>query len=83
MGMLELFKRMWLGWQGVAAGILFLQNGLLMSVAYFLGVGPVAIVFRLMGRTMIDRAPAQPGAATYWQPRSGKPQTMEEASRQF
>lgn len=81
--MLELFKRMWLGWQGVAAGIITTQNAVLMSVAYFVGLGPVAIVQRIAGHRNLDRAPAKPGAPTYWLPRSGKPQSMDEASRQF
>ncbi len=81
--MLELFKRMWLGWQGVAGGIITTQNAVLMSMAYFVGLGPVAIVQRIGGHQNLDRAPAKPGAATYWLPRSGKPQSMDEASRQF
>jgi hypothetical protein len=81
--MLERFKRMWLGWQGVAQGIIVLQNALLMSIAYFVGVGPVACVQRVLGKSNLDRAPADPSAPSYWQPRSGQAQTMEEARRQF
>ncbi len=81
--MLELFKRMWLRWQGVAGGILRAQNALLMTVAYFVGLGPVALVQRCAGHQNLDRAPAQPDAATYWIARSGHRQTMNEASRQF
>ena len=81
--MLELFKVMWDRWQGVAAGIMTVQNTILMGVAYILGVGPVALGFRLLGRQLIDRAPAAPGAASYWHARSGKNITMTEANRQF
>lgn len=81
--MLERFKRMWLGWQGVAKGIMWAQNALLMSVAYFVGVGPVALGYKLLGKSFIDRAPADPAALTYGLPRSGKPMTMDEAARQF
>lgn len=80
---LETFKRMWLWWQGVAKGILWAQNALIMTVAYFVGLGPVSLAFKLVGRSMIDRAPPAPGATTFWVPRSGKPQSMDEASRQF
>ncbi len=80
---LERFKRMWLGWQGVAAGILWFQNALLMTVAYVVGVGPVAVGFRLLRRPLLDRAPAVPGAKSHWVSRSGKPMTMDEAARQF
>ncbi|MSQ00370.1 MAG: hypothetical protein EXR71_00580 [Myxococcales bacterium] len=81
--MLERFKRMWLGWQGVAAGILWLQNALVMTVAYVVGVGPVALGVKLLRRSLLDRAPPVPGAASYWVARSGKPMTMDEAARQF
>ncbi len=81
--MLERFKRMWLGWQGVAKAIMWAQNALLMSVAYFVGVGPVAIAYKLVGKRFIDRAPADPNATTYGVVRDGKPMTMDEAARQF
>ncbi len=81
--MLERFKRMWLWWQGVAAGILWFQNALLMTVAYVVGVGPVAVGFRLLRRPLLDRAPAVVGAKSHWVARSGKPMTMDEAARQF
>lgn len=81
--MLELFKRMWLGWQGVAQGIITAQNAVLMAVAYFAGLGPVAVAQRVLGHQNLDRGPAQAGAPSFWVPRSGKPQTMDEASRQF
>jgi hypothetical protein len=81
--MLEGFRRIWMGWQGFARGILGVQNALLMGIAYFVGLGPVAIGFRLLGRRMLDNGPADPRASTYWIPRDGKPLTMEDASRPF
>lgn len=82
--MLETFKRLWLWWQGVAKGILWAQNALIMSVAYFAGLGPVAVGFRLVGRRpLADRGAPPVGASSYWAPRSGKAQTMDEAVRQF
>lgn len=80
---LETFKRMWLWWQGVAQGILWAQNAAVMTIAYFVGLGPVALGFRLSGRKLLDRAPPPSGAASFWVPRSGQPQTMDEAARQF
>lgn len=81
--MLELFRRMWVGWQGVAKGILAAQNFFLMAVAYFVGVGPVAVGMRLAGRKMLDTEPADPQAPTYWLPRDGAPITMDRAARPF
>lgn len=81
--MLELFRRMWVGWQGFARGILAAQNYALLGAAYFLALGPAALGFRLLGRQLLDRAPADPGATSYWTPRDGKPLTMDRAARPF
>lgn len=81
--MIELFRRMWVGWQGVARGILAAQNVVLMGIAYWIGIGPVAVALRLTGRRLLDHAPADPAAASHWQPRSGVPITMKDASRPF
>lgn len=80
---LEAFRRLWLGWNVVVRGILGAQNAVLMGVAYFVGIGPVAIGLRLMRRDLLDRGPATPGAPTYWHARDGRPMRMEDASRQF
>jgi len=80
---LELFKTMWDRWQGVAKGIMAAQNAVLMGFAYYVGLGPVALGFRITGKQLIDRAPAPPQAKSFWLPRSGKPLTMDEANRQF
>ena len=81
--MLELFKRLWIGWNDrVVRNILRAQNAVLMTVVFVLALAPVAILLRLAGRRMLDRGPA-PNSATFWQARSGKPMTMKEAARQY
>jgi hypothetical protein len=82
-GMLEAFKRMWIGWNVVVRGILVVQNGVLMGTAYLLGIGPVALVLKLFRRDLLDRGPAARGAASYWRRRDGKPIDMRGATRQF
>jgi len=81
--MLELFKRMWAGWNVGVRKLVAGQNALIMSVAYVVGLGPVALALRVGGRTMLDRAPADPSAPTYWLPRRSRASTMEEANRMF
>lgn len=81
--MLETFKRMWVAWGNVAKGILTAQNWIIMGTAYVVAIGPMSLWFRLTGRRLIDHAPADPTAKSYWQPRTGKPMTMDEAARQF
>lgn len=81
--MLELFKRTWAGWNVAVRGIVGAQNAVLMTVAYVFGIGPVALVMRVTGRSLLDRAPADPSAASHWRPRRSRSSDMHEASRMF
>lgn len=82
--MLELFKRMWVAWNEVVVrNVNTVISAVLMGVAYFAGLGPVALAFRLTGRALTDRSFGRPGAASYWLPRDGKPMDMKHAARQF
>jgi hypothetical protein len=81
--MLELFKRMWVGWNAGVRRVMGVQSAVLMGVAYFVGMGPVAIALRLTGRDLLDRGPAAKDARTYWKPRDGRPIDMDKAARQF
>lgn len=81
---LEIFKTLWLGWnERVVHSILKAQNTVLMGIVWILGLAPIAIVFRLTGRRLLDRAPPPAQAGSHWLPRAGTPMTMKEASRQF
>jgi hypothetical protein len=81
--MLEIFKRLWASWNRGVRAAARLQSEAIMTVAYVFGVGPVAITFRLMGRTLLDRGPAPDGTTTYWHPRTAGEATMKDASRPF
>jgi hypothetical protein len=81
--MLELFKRMWIGWNTGVRRVMGVQSTLLMGVAYFVGMGPVALALRLTRRDLLDRGPAPAGASTYWLKRDGKALDMNRAARQF
>ena len=81
--MLEVFKRMWIGWNVAVKGIMVVQNAVLMGVGFIFGLGPVALVLKLMGRDLLDRGPADKTARTYWSTRDRRPMDMKGASRQF
>jgi hypothetical protein len=81
--MLELFKRMWVGWNGFARRLISAQNTGIMTLAYLMGIGPVAIAMRLTGRKLLDHRPADPSAPSYWLGRDGRPMTMEQATRRY
>ena len=81
--MLELFKTLWLAWNDrVIHNILKAQNTFLMGIVWLVALAPLAILLRLAGRRLLDRAPPQQ-SASHWLPRSGQPMQMKEASRQF
>lgn len=80
---LALFKRMWLLWNRGIRGVMRLQSRVIMTVAWLLAIGPVALVFRVVGRTLLDRGPAPPGARSFWLTRPDTEATMKDASRPF
>lgn len=74
---------MWLGWNVAVRGIVTLQSHVLMSITWLVGLAPVALFFKLTGRRMLDRAPADPAAPTYRAERDARPMDMGRASRMF
>jgi hypothetical protein len=81
--LLELFRRMWLGWQRFVKGVLLVQNTVLMGFVWVFGLGPVAIGAKLVRHPFLDREPADPAAKSHWKPRDPKPMDMKAASRPF
>lgn len=81
--MLQLFKQMWLGWNRAVKGIFWLQNTVVMTVTFVVGVAPVAIGLKLIGKKMMDKGPPPPDAKSYWVERDPEPISMDKASRQF
>jgi hypothetical protein len=82
--MLELLRVLWVGWnERVLRNLLRFQNAILMGVVWVFALAPLAILLRLMRHPLIDRSPPDTATKSYWQPRDGKPMTMDQASRQF
>lgn len=81
--MLSIFKRLWRGWNRGVRGLMRAQSKAIMTVAYFVGIGPVAIGFRLMGKTLLDRGPAAPGTRSFWLKRTDGEATIKDAARPF
>ena len=65
--MLAFMKLLWRNWKKVVHGINGAISFTLMSVAYVLGLGPVAVYFKLTRADLIDRGLA-PELETYWKP---------------
>ena len=81
--MLRTMKVIWGKWKGFAHRLIDWQNRILMALVYILAVAPVGLVFKLMGRRLLDRAEPEEGAASYWQERSEPALDMERARRMF
>ncbi|MFN7143411.1 MAG: hypothetical protein ACK4YP_06530 [Myxococcota bacterium] len=81
--MLLFFRRMWVGWNALVRGIVTAQSRVLMSVTWLVGLAPVALYLKLTGKRLIDRAPADPTAATYRNERDGTSMDMGRAARMF
>lgn len=81
--MLEIFKQLWVGWNRGIRAVLRVQSQAIMTLAYFLAIGPISILFRLTGRTLLDRGAAPPDARSFWVPRSPVEASMKDASRPF
>jgi hypothetical protein len=80
---LELAKRLWIGWTALARRVLVAQNAAAMGVAWVLGVAPTAILLRIVGHDPLDRRPPRADDTTHWTPRTDGPLTMERARRPF
>ncbi len=81
--MLEIFKQLWVGWNRGIRAVMRVQSQAIMAMAYFLAIGPIAVLFRLTGRTLLDRGPAQADARSFWVPRTPVEASMKDASRPF
>jgi hypothetical protein len=81
--MLEFFKRLWIGWNGVARGILTAQNWVAMTFAWIVGLAPVALAMRVAGVDLLDRRPLSEKRASHWRARTDGPLDMKRAQRMF
>lgn len=81
--MLEIFKRLWIGWNGVARGILVAQNWGAMTFAWIVGIAPVALAMRVLGVDILDRRALPEKPASHWHARTDGPLDMKRAQRMF
>ncbi len=79
--MLSLLKTLWRGWKGFAHKLVAGQSWLLMAIAYIVAMGPASIFIKLNKERRLDRAPADPGAATYGLTVEHRPPDVRRAQR--
>lgn len=81
--MLALHKRIWRAWKGFSHKLIAAQNAVLMALVYIFAVAPVAAVFKLTGKRLVQPAPIDPEAESYWEKREDEPFDMDKAQRMF
>ena len=62
--MLATLKLIWRKWKAFAHGLVAAQSWLLMAVAYWTAVMPVAVFFKLFKPDPLDRGLGEPDAGT-------------------
>ena len=70
-------RALWEAWKTAAARIGHIQSRLLLVVLYFVAVGPIALVLRLVSDPL-----AVKGSGSTWTART-RPSSLETARRQF
>ena len=81
--MLGLMKTIWRGWK---KAVHYLNEGIsfvLMSIVYFVAVGPVAIGFKIFKPDPLDRGLGDPKALTFGLPTAMKRQDVRRAQRPY
>jgi hypothetical protein len=78
--LLIFMKRLWYAEQRGLHGVIAFQNKLLMTIVYLIAIFPTAVIFKLIGKRLID-APLERGKESYWEPCSEGPLTIDRAKR--
>lgn len=81
--MLALHKRIWRAWKGFSHKLIAAQNAVLMAGVYIFAVAPVALVFKLTGKRLVQPPAIDPEADSYWEKRDDEPFDMDKAQRMF
>ena len=79
--MLSFMKMLWYRWKGLAHRIIKGQTWVVMGAAYWIGLGPVALVLRMKNRDLIDRGLGDPSSASHWIALTGDRQDIRQAQR--
>jgi hypothetical protein len=68
-------------WMRFARALAIVNTHVLLTLVFFLIIGPVALVVWLLRKDFLDRTMRSPG--TYWKPKQAAVHDLESASRQF
>lgn len=69
------------GWMAFARALAVINTTLILSLVYFLLIGPSWLVMKLRRKDLLDRY--EGSAPTFWKPKVPINHTMEQSRRQF
>ncbi len=76
-----ILRKLWDGWKAFAHVLGRIQTAILLSIVYFLTIGPIGLIGRLFRNDFLGlRRSDRP---SYWIPLPGTTSTIEQARKQF
>ncbi len=76
-----LLRKLWNGWKSFALWLGHAQTVLLLSICYYLTIGPTSVVARILRQDFLRLR--RPNTPSYWADMPHTTTTMEQARRQF
>ena len=77
----SLRRRLYGRWMAFARVLGKINTIVLLTIVYMVIIGPVALVFRMFGKDLLDRT--SDGRSSYWYDRDEEEHSVERRSRQF
>jgi hypothetical protein len=68
-------------WMKFAVALAFVNARVLLTLVYFLLIGPTSLVLRLLGKDFLDRK--NKPSASFWKAKEPRVHSLEESKRQF
>jgi len=80
--MSSFFKKLWSGIKAFSRKVAYIQSLLILTLFYFLVIGPFSIVIRFFGRDLLNKR-WKDKKASYWVKKEKIEVNLENARRQF
>ena len=68
-------------WMKFARVLVFINTRILLTLVYFLLIGPISLIIRLMGKDYLDRT-IKP-SESFWKAKEPVVHSLEQSKRQF
>lgn len=77
----SLRRRLYRRWMAFARVLGKINAAVLLTIVYIVVIGPVALIFRIIGKDLLDRT--SENRPSYWYDREDEEHSVERRSRQF